>query len=186
MIQQEEADDQRSIAHACHNKGFACCQAVYRVGVPEPDEKITAESHAFPAKKKQKQVVAQKQRHHRGNKEVHVSEKAAVALVVEHELSGVPVNEEADEGHHQGHEQRERIQIKSDARLKTSDIDPRPESLNVGVSRRRGSEEASGNQQRGQGGQPDRPHANDRDGFARQARSQDGQHQKTRQWQRRY
>ena len=111
--QQEQAHRERRVAHARDHECLLRRRPVGRIAVPEPDQQIAAQAHAFPAEIQQQQVVGQHQREHGRHEQVHVGEKAAVALVVPHELSRIEVDEEADEGDHQHHDQREGVEVEA-------------------------------------------------------------------------
>ena len=81
--------------------------------VPEPDEQVAAEPHALPAQVEQQQVVGQHQDQHGADEQVHVGEEAAVAFLVAHVLGGVEVDEEADEGDHQHHDQGQGVEVEA-------------------------------------------------------------------------
>ena len=107
MEEQKQPDHHGGIAHAGHDECFASRPAIRRVPVPEPDEQITRQADAFPSQVKQQKVVRQKQRQHRGDEQIHVCEESGIAVVVDHEFGRVKVNQKADKGHYQHHDQGE-------------------------------------------------------------------------------
>jgi hypothetical protein len=54
------------------------------------------------------------------------------------------MNEETDARGDQNHQQRERVEIKTDFRPETRDVHPGPENLSKGAARRRRHHEAGG------------------------------------------
>ncbi len=133
--QQEQPDAERGVADAGHNERLACRTSIVRVFVPEPDEQVAAEAHSFPAEIQQQKVVRKHKDQHRADEKVHVGKEPAEAFVVRHELHGIEMDEEAHEGDHQHHEQRELIQLKCDGRIEPSGVHPDPEGLHVPVIR---------------------------------------------------
>src|ERR1700739_2041753 len=95
--EEEEADGECSVATARYDEGLACGADVRGVLIPEADEQEAAESNAFPSEIKKQQIVAEYEREHGGDEEVHVGEEARVASVVAHVFRGVEMDEEADE-----------------------------------------------------------------------------------------
>src|SRR5262249_16473765 len=82
---------------------------VGRRGFAEPvaDEQVATQADAFPAEKKQEEIVREDQRGHRENKEGNGREEtrvAGVALHVTHRENG---DQRADKGDNEGHHGRE-------------------------------------------------------------------------------
>ena len=65
------------IAHAGHDERLARRRAVRGIAVPEADQQIAAQSHAFPAQQEKQEIVPQQQRDHRCDEQIHVGEVAA-------------------------------------------------------------------------------------------------------------
>ena len=76
-------------------KALRAAAAVCRILVPEPDQEIAAETHAFPSEIEEQQVVGQHEGQHGADEEVHVGKEAAVAFVVLHEFGGIEMDEES-------------------------------------------------------------------------------------------
>ena len=162
MKQQKEAEDHRRIADARDDKSLASRAAIRRIRVPKTNQQITAEAHAFPAEIKQQKIVAKQQRYHRGDKEIHVTEEPAVAFIVDHELGGIEVNDEADERHDKRHQHGERIEIEANLRMESVDAHPGPENLRVGIACGRRGEKTPSDENGDQSGKADRAHTNHR------------------------
>jgi hypothetical protein len=75
-------------------------QAVGGIAIPEADQQITAQPHAFPTEQQKQQIIPQQQRDHRRDEQVHIGEETAVPLVCDHELGRINVNQEGNESHH--------------------------------------------------------------------------------------
>ena len=82
--QKEQPQRHGRVAHARYDEGLARSQAVLGFPVPEADQQVTADTHAFPSKEEEQQVGAQQQGAHGSDKQVHVGEEAAVTLVLTH------------------------------------------------------------------------------------------------------
>ena len=78
----------------------------------EADQQVGGESDALPTHKHEQEVLRQHQRQHEEHKEVQIGEEAPVTLFVRHVAHGVDVNEKADAGDYQQHDQRELIEGK--------------------------------------------------------------------------
>ena len=147
--EQKKADGHRRIADAGDDEGLACRTPIGRVFVPEADEQVAAETHALPAQVEKEQVVGQHQDQHEADEEVHVGEEPAVALIVAHELGRIEVDEKADPGDDQDHDQGKGIQVKSRCPARSH----RPRSRSRGSADRRDRRAAK----RGNGCRPGRP-----------------------------
>ena len=84
---------------------------------PETDQEIGTEAHTFPSDKHQQEVVGQDEVEHHEDEEVEVGEIPGITRIVMHVAHGVDVDEEADPGDHQGHQDGEGIDLVSDHRL---------------------------------------------------------------------
>ena len=90
----------------------------------ETDQQVRRQAHAFPADEHQQVVVGEHQREHEEHEEVQVGEEAVVAVFVRHVPDGVNVDEEADAGDDQHHDERELVEVKPEIARKSC----RPES----------------------------------------------------------
>ena len=74
-----------------------------RPGVPEPDQQIGDQAHAFPAEEQLHEVVGHHQHQHREGEQRNVGEEALVAIVLVHVADGVDMHHQGHEGHHHHH-----------------------------------------------------------------------------------
>ena len=103
--QQKKAGRHGGIADPGHDKRFARRAPVGRIAIPESDQQIAAKPHPFPTQIKKQQIVGKNQDAHRADEEIHIGEKARIALIAAHELSGIKVYQKTDDSHHQDHHQ---------------------------------------------------------------------------------
>src|SRR6185312_13845374 len=78
---------------------------------------------------KQKKVVAEYQDEHRRDEQIHVREEARITVVVAHIVGRVQMNEKANEGDDEQHQQRHGIEIERDFRAEDASIHPGPKPL---------------------------------------------------------
>ena len=64
LEQQEQTQCHRGVAYTGYHKGLAGTVAIVGVGIPEADQQIGTQTHAFPAHEQQEQVVTQHQYQH--------------------------------------------------------------------------------------------------------------------------
>jgi hypothetical protein len=175
--QENQSEQHRRIADACDDERLASCGSVDRIAEPESNEEITAQANSFPSEIEQKQVVPEQEREHRGDEQVHIRKEPAVAFVMHHELGRIEMNPKSDERDDQDHDQRQRIHIQSDVRLKTADVDPGPKNLGISMTRRRRGHIVDRNQHRDGGRDADRARAQRGHRSAGQVRSDHRQQQ---------
>ena len=138
---QQQADEQRRVAHPGDDEGLPRRRPVRPLPVPEPDQQEAAQPHALPAHEQEQEVVGQHQDEHGGDEQVHVGEEAPVSLVAAHELHRVEKDEKAHEGDHEHHHHGQRVEIEGDARSEAAYPEPGPQDLVEGApGRRRGDE----------------------------------------------
>jgi len=94
------------------------------------------------------EVVSEHQRQHERHEQVHIREEPAVAFLSLHELRGIKVNQKADDGDHEDHDERERIEQERDGRFILTDAEPGPERLDEGVYSRTRAEKIDGQNKR--------------------------------------
>ena len=80
----------------------------------EADQQVGAEADALPADEHHEVVVAEDQEQHGAHEEVQVGEISPVTLLVGHVADRVDVDQEADEGDHEEHDGRERVEQEGD------------------------------------------------------------------------
>ncbi len=122
--QQKHADEEAEVADAVDDEGFHAGVGCGRFLEPEADEEIGGETDAFPADEHQKGVAGQHQNGHEEEEEVQVAEVARVAFFMGHVAGGVDVDEEADAGDDQEHDERELIEDKAVIDVEGAGVDP--------------------------------------------------------------
>jgi hypothetical protein len=110
----EHANDEGKISDPIDNKGFlGRVPGAFLVDIIA-DQQIRAEANPFPPHKHQQIVVGQNKRQHHEHKEVHVSKEAIETFFLFlHIADGVNMDEKAHSCHHEDHDSREWIQLKS-------------------------------------------------------------------------
>ena len=81
----EHTEQEADIAHAVYDESLVSGLAVLDILVPETNEEVGAEAHAFPTEEREEQVVREHEHDHAEQEEVDVGEvtgKAAVAVHV--------------------------------------------------------------------------------------------------------
>ena len=103
---EEDADEEAEVADAVDDEGlFAGVGGGVALEV-EADEQVGRETDALPADKHEQEVAGEDQDGHEKEEEIEVAEVARVAGVVAHVADGVDVDEEADAGDDEQHDQR--------------------------------------------------------------------------------
>ena len=134
--QDQHAEQEPEVAHAVHDERLLPRLGGSRPLVPEADQQVRAQAHAFPAHEHEQEVVGQHQREHREHEQVEVQEEPAERGIVRHVAGGVDVDQEADPGHDQRHHRRQRIQHERDVGPEVADPEPRPcRDVNLAVLR---------------------------------------------------
>src|ERR1700690_2850194 len=141
----------------------------------EANQQIRGEADALPAYKHEQKILRQHQRQHEEHEEIEIGKERPVALLVRHITDRVDVDEEADAGDDQQHDQRELIKRVCKIRVKGRGGDPRRVSLNVGKGGRRETGVDTQDQQKRRSGE-DQP--NRRDQRLRQAMAEQAIQQK--------
>src|ERR1051325_9604312 len=77
--------------------------------VPETDQQIGAEPHAFPPEKHQEEIIREDQVEHHENEEVQVREKPPEARVAVHVSDRIKMDQESDAGDNQAEDDRELV-----------------------------------------------------------------------------
>ena len=74
------------IANAGDDEGFARCQAVGGILIPEADQQIAAQTNALPPDIEEQEVAREQQHQHRRDEQVHIGEEPVIAFIACHEL----------------------------------------------------------------------------------------------------
>ncbi len=122
--QQKHSDEKAEVADAVDDEGLLA-----RVGggfllEPEADQQVRGQAHALPANKHHQRIAGQHQHRHEKQKKVEVGEVPRVAFVVAHVADGVDVNQEADAGDDQQHDQRKLIEDEAEVDVQQAGVDP--------------------------------------------------------------
>ena len=127
-------DEQAHIAHSVHDEGLLCSNRIGGNVVPETDEEVRGQAHAFPADEETRVGVRQNQDEHRGDEEVEVGEEATTIRVVLHVRDRVDVDERPNEGdqHDEGH--RQRVEHQSEVNGEVSRGNPREQGKRDSLS----------------------------------------------------
>ncbi len=121
---EEDADEEAEVADAVDDEGlFAGVGGGVALEV-EADEQIGGEAHALPADEHEQDVAGEDQEGHEEEKEIEEAEVARVAGLVVHVADGINVDEEADAGDDQQHDQRELIEDKAEIDVEWADGEP--------------------------------------------------------------
>ena len=132
--EQKQSQQETEIADAVYPKRLI---ARIRSGFPqepESNQQIAAQAHAFPSHEEHQVVRRQHQHQHEKHEQVEIGEKSAIAGVVLHVADGIEMDEPADAGHHEQHDQRELIDLQSEIRAQAPSLDPgevRPQPGNL-------------------------------------------------------
>ena len=92
-------------------KAFLPASAADFFQEPEADQQIAAEAHAFPSDEHQGEVRGHDQSEHEEHEEIQIGEEAVVAAFVGHVAGGINVNEQANAGDDQKHDQGELVDL---------------------------------------------------------------------------
>ena len=105
----EDAEREAEVAHAVDDEGLHGGGAGAVALVPETDEQVGREAHAFPAEEHLDEVVGRHQHEHGEGEEREIGEEARLRLVMAHVAERVDVDERRDGVHHHQHDGGERV-----------------------------------------------------------------------------
>ena len=142
---EEDADEKSEIADAVDDESFFAGRRRRVFGEPEANQQIRRQAHALPPDEHHQIVVGQHQRQHEKHEQVEVGEEAIVAGIVPHVPDGVDVNQKADAGHDQQHDERKLIDVEGKIDNERTGANPMRQIEYVRCRRRR---EARRNPQR--------------------------------------
>ncbi len=164
--QQEDPEQEAEVADAVDDEGLHPAVGIPAVAVPEADQQIRAEPHAFPAEEEHQQVVAEDEQQHRAQEQVQVREEAleaaVVAVVVVHVADRVDVDQRADARDDQAHDRRERIERETHLGGNATRADPGEDLVDQHAALARAAQYL-GQGHAGDGERGDRRAARDRD-----------------------
>jgi hypothetical protein len=98
------------IADAVDDEGLHRCGVGRCLFVPEADQQVGGDAHAFPAKEHLQQVIGGDQHQHGEGEQRQIREEACAVLVMAHVADGIEVNERRDRVHHHQHHRCQRIE----------------------------------------------------------------------------
>ena len=129
---QKHRQRKSEIADAVDDEGFDSGVGGALLEEVEADQKIAAQTHAFPSHKEHQVVRGQNQNQHEKHEQVEVGEEPVVAAFMRHVAGGVNVNQRSDAGHDKEHDGCETVygEVGSDA--KVAALEPGEITLDVG------------------------------------------------------
>src|ERR1700746_3033256 len=127
--EQEHAEHEAEVAAAVDDEGFFACVGGRFSEEVKADKQVAGQSDALPADEKKNVVRGEDQNQHEEHKEVEVGEEAVVAAFVGHVSSGVDVNEEADAGDDEDHDDGELVHLEVEAGAEVAGDNPVEEFL---------------------------------------------------------
>ena len=138
-------DEQAHIAHSVHDEGLLRGNRIGGNVVPEANEQVRGQAHAFPADEEPRVGVRQNQDQHCGDEEVEVGEEATTISIVLHVRDRVDVDERPNEGdqHDEGH--RQRVEHQSEVNGEVSCGNPREQGKRDSLSLGRKGEHCGNN-----------------------------------------
>ena len=102
---QEHGEQKTEIADAIEDERLLACIGGGFAQVVKADQQVRSKTHALPADEHQQEVFRQHQGQHEKHEEVEVGKIAPVSLFVGHVADGVDMDQKADAGDHQQHDQ---------------------------------------------------------------------------------
>ena len=130
---QGQGDAEGDIADAGADEGLAAGVGVGLIPVPEADQGIGAEAHAFPAQVNEDQAVRHGDHQHGEDEEVQVTEIADVIGVFPHEGGGIEVDDAGHEGDHHRHDRRQGVEMDVHGGGEPAGPEPLPEGEVMGL-----------------------------------------------------
>ena len=120
----EDAQRKAEVADAVHHEGLDRGGIGAFTRVPEADEQIGHEPHAFPAKEHLQEIVGGDQHEHGEGEEREIGEEARLMLVMAHVAKGIDMHEGRDGVHHHKHDGGQRIDAQRPIGCKCAGIHP--------------------------------------------------------------
>ncbi|CRH69171.1 Uncharacterised protein [Chlamydia trachomatis] len=112
------------VTDTVHDERLLCSASIRRNVVPETDQQVRGQAHAFPADEEDGVGVSQNQGQHCCDEQVQVGEETATILVMFHVGDCVHVNEGTNEGHQHHEGQRQRINQQAEVHAEIPSGDP--------------------------------------------------------------
>ena len=117
---QEDAEREAEVADAVDDEGLDGGGVGGGLLVPEADQQIGGEAHAFPAEEQLHEVVGRHQRQHGEGEQRQIGEEARPVRILGHVADGVEVHERRDRGDHDQHHRRQRVDAEGPVDLKVA------------------------------------------------------------------
>ena len=114
--EQEHAEHESEVADAVDDECFLARIGRRLLQEIETDQQVAAQAHAFPSDEQQHVVRGEHQDEHEKHEQIQVGEEAVVAAFVRHVAGGIDVDEPADAGDDQQHDDGELIDLQIEAR----------------------------------------------------------------------
>ena len=125
----KHTEDEAKVTDAVHDEGLVAGPGIALILVPESDQRIGAQSDAFPTDEHQQQAIAQHQGEHRGGKKIEIGEEAPEGLVIVHVAGGIDVDQTADPGNDQNHHRGKWVHREGHIDFERAETDPGIESI---------------------------------------------------------
>ncbi len=122
--EQKQPQQETEIADAVYPKRLIAGIGGGFLQEPESDEQIAAQADAFPSHEEHQVVRRQHQREHEKHEQIEIGEESAIAGIVGHVTDGIEMDEPADAGHDEQHDQRELIDLQGEIRAQAPSLDP--------------------------------------------------------------
>ena len=110
---QNDSGEKAEVAEAIGEEGFfggVRCGTFFK---PEPDQQVAAKADQFPEDEHLEKIIAKNNAGHGEGEQAQAGEKPAVAAVAVHVADGENVDEAADAGDDEHHEEAQRINVQS-------------------------------------------------------------------------
>ena len=107
---QEHGEQKAEIPDAVEDECLLACVHGRFAQVVKADQQVGGESNALPADEHEQKVLRQHQGQHEKHEQVEVGEVAPVSLFVRHVADGVDMDQKADAGDDQQHDQRQGVE----------------------------------------------------------------------------
>ena len=128
----EDRQRQPGVADPVHHEGLLGRGGRGRLVVPEPDQQVGRQAHAFPAGVEAHEVVGHHQQQHRCEEQVEVGEKPSAVRVFGHIRDRVDVDQRPDSGDQQHETDRQLVDLHTEVHLQAADRYPGEQVLDDG------------------------------------------------------
>ena len=119
-----DAEGQTKVTHPVRHERLDGSIVRRLLRVPEADQQVGGEAHAFPAKEQLDEVVCHHEHQHHESEQRQVSEETRLVRVLAHVAPGIEVHEAGDTGDHRHHDDRQCIYTDGPVGLEIPDVNP--------------------------------------------------------------